>query len=132
MVNANPQRLGWFMLAVTLFPSGVGAQTVARSFETLQGILKAGEIVVVTEKTGQETRGRVAEVSTSSLVLVIPEKTGGLEIWTGRRAFAADGVAEILRSDPSGMKGRQVYLALRGSLQDLQQTLKVEIGRAHV
>jgi hypothetical protein len=122
---------GWlgFVVAVMLFPGSARAQTVAQSFEELQRILKAEDVVVVIDRADQQSTGRVAEVSASSLVLVlvIAEKTPeGLAIWTSgaRRTFTADAVAEIWRSDLSGEKGARVYRA-PARFQDLQRTLKV-------
>lgn len=129
MISPNLRRLGGFVLAVALVPSLARAQSIARSFEELQGILKAEEIVVVIAKTGEKTWGKVAEVSTTSVVLVLPENTpSGAVIWASgakRTSFAEDSVAEILRSDPSGRTERRIYLAFARSFQDLQRTLKV-------
>lgn len=103
MISPNRRWLGGFVVVVALWPSLAPAQSMARSFEELQGILKAEEIVVVIDKTGQGTRGRVAEVSPSSLVLVLVEQApGGLERTTNvKRTFAKDDVAEIVRSGRS-------------------------------
>lgn len=129
MISPNQRWLGGFVLAVALLPSLARAQSMARSFEELQGILKAEEIVVVMDKTGQKTWGKVAEVSTTSLVLVLPENTpSGVVIWTSgakRASFAEDTVAEILRSDLSGRTETRIYLALARSFQDLRRTLKL-------
>lgn len=129
MMSPNRRWLGGFVLAVVLLPSLARAQSMARSFEELQGILKAEEIVVVIDKTGQKTWGKVAELSTTSLVLVLPESTpSGVVIWGSgakRTSFAEDTVAEILRSDPSGRTETRIYLALARSFQNLRRTLKV-------
>lgn len=128
MISSTRGWLG-FVVAVMLFPGSARAQTVAQSFEELQRILKAEDVVVVIDRADQQSTGRVAEVSASSLVLVlvIAEKTPeGLAIWTSgaRRTFTADAVAEIWRSDLSGEKGARVYRA-PARFQDLQRTLKV-------
>ena len=118
----------WFglVVAVALFPGSARAQTVAHSFEELQRILKADDIVIVIDKTGQETRGKVAALSASSLVLLIPAKpSGGLDTYAGaKRTFEEDVVAEVLESDSSGRKGPRIYRAPARSFQDLQRTLK--------
>ena len=82
----------WSTLAlfVILAPSPAPAQTVANSFEELRQVLKKGQTVVVTDPSGQRTKGRVAEVTPSSLVLFIPE----------RRIFAEPTVTEIRTTDP--------------------------------
>lgn len=60
MISLNlRRRFGWFALAMTLVPSGARAQ-VAQSFDELQRILKAEEVVVVIDEVGQESLGRVA------------------------------------------------------------------------
>ncbi len=112
MISSNRRWLGGLAVAVALLPASAEAQTMARSFGELKGILKAEEIVAVIDKAGQETTGKVAEITASSLVLIIPEKSRGLEIYTGgvTRTFAEDNVAAIMRSDRSGNRTR-IYLA---------------------
>jgi hypothetical protein len=61
--------------------------------------------VVVTDDTGQETKGQLQEVSPSALVLSIP--TGA----TSRRTFATDRVLAIKRTD-SVWNGALIGLAV--------------------
>lgn len=75
---------------VVLAPSPARAQTVARSFDELRQVLKRGQTVVVTDASGERTKGKVADVSPSSLVVLIPEA----------RTFAEDTVTEIRTTDP--------------------------------
>ena len=84
-------RHAWSVLAVFLIlaPKPAPAQSVANSFENLRQVLKSGQIVVVTDASGQRTKGRVADVSPSSLVVLIPEA----------RTFAEGAVAEIRGPD---------------------------------
>jgi hypothetical protein len=65
----------WSTLAVLaiLAPSPGPAQTVASSFEELRQVLKKGQTVVVTDASGQRTKGKVADLSPSSLVVLIRE-----------------------------------------------------------
>jgi hypothetical protein len=81
----------WSTLAVSvmLAPSPAPAQTVASSFEELPLVLKKGRTVVVTEASGRQIKGTVADVSTSSLVILIPEA----------RTFADGTVTEIRGPD---------------------------------
>lgn len=90
MLSLNPPM--WIMLAVfvVLAPSRAPAQTVANSFEELQQILTKGQTIVVIDATGPRTKGRVADVSPSSLVVVIPEA----------RTFTEGTVTEIRTTDP--------------------------------
>ena len=77
MISLNRRWLGGFAVAVTLFPGGVHAQTTARSFDELQGILKADEIVVVIDNAGHETARTFAEsLSVSSAQSAPPGATG--------------------------------------------------------
>ena len=73
MLSLNPHM--WSTLAVfaILAPSPALAQTVANSFEELRQVLKKGQTVVVTDASGERSKGKVADVSPSSLVVLIPE-----------------------------------------------------------
>jgi hypothetical protein len=90
MLSLNRQM--WIMWAVFLIlvPSHAPAQPVATSFEELRQILKRDQTVVVTDANGQRTKGKVAEVSPSSLVVLTPEA----------RAFAEGTITEIRAADP--------------------------------
>ena len=99
---------------VALLPSGADAQAVATTFAGLQTVVTIEEYVVVIDRAGRETWGRVAALSASELTLVMVESTdGGARIvtTTDTRAFREENVALILRSDPSGRKGSAVYPA---------------------
>jgi hypothetical protein len=73
MLSRNPYLWSlWAVLAI-LAASPAPAQTVANSFEELQQVLKKGQTVVVTDASGQRTRGKVADVSAFSVVVFIPE-----------------------------------------------------------
>lgn len=99
MIGSHLRRLGGFALALVLAASGAEAQT-AHSFDELQRILKAGQMVVVTDETGRETKGKVADVSPSSLVLLELEITrDGREAWTAKRTFANAVVRKIVLRD---------------------------------
>ncbi len=87
MGSPNRRRLGGFVIAVALFPGAAGAQTLAHSFEELQQVLKVRQTVVVTDEAGQETKGRVDNLSTVSITV-------------GGRTFADAVVREIRLLDP--------------------------------
>jgi len=60
------------LLAVALVASLVraaGAQDVATSFEQLRPLLKAGELVTVTDSSGSAVKGRVIDLSPATLKL---------------------------------------------------------------
>jgi hypothetical protein len=90
MLSLNPHMWSTLAVFVMLAPSPAPAQTVANSFEELRQVLKKGQTVVVTDASGQRTKGKVADVSLSSLVILIPEA----------RTFAEGTVTEIKATDP--------------------------------
>ena len=87
MRSLNPYL--WIMVAVVaiLAPSLALAQTVASSFEELGQVLKKGQTVVVTDASGQQVRGKVRDLSPSSLTVLIPDA----------RTFGEGAVAEVRR-----------------------------------
>ena len=87
----DPKRPSWSALAlfVILIPTPAPAQAVARSFEELRQVLKNGQTVVVTDASGQRTKGTVAGVSPSSVVVFRPDA----------RTFAEETVTEIRGPD---------------------------------
>jgi len=89
MLSLN--RHMWSTLAVLLIltPGRAPAQTVANSFEELRQVLKKGQAVAVTDASGQRIKGKVADVSPSSLVILIPEA----------RTFTEGSITEIRRTD---------------------------------
>lgn len=89
MFSSHRRRFGGLVAAVALFPTSVGAQTVAQSFDELQGMVKVGQIVFVTDETGRLTKGKIAHLSASSLTVLAPEK----------RTFGEGTVTQINRAD---------------------------------
>lgn len=89
MLSLNRHMWSTLAVFVILAPSHASAQTVANSFEELRQVLKNGQAVVVTDASGQRTRGKVADVSPSSLVVFIPEA----------RTFAEGTITEIRGPD---------------------------------
>ena len=92
-------------LVVSLAPTTVAtAQTVSSSFAELQGNVRIGQIVVVTEETGRQVIGKVAEVSPLSLVLLKKERkrdaTGAeYETWTARESVMETAAISIVHRD---------------------------------
>lgn len=87
MPSLNPRL--WTLVAVfaVLAPSAARAQTIASSFEELRQVLKKGQAVVVTSASGQQVRGKVGDLSASSLTVLIPDA----------RTFGEGAVAEVRR-----------------------------------
>jgi hypothetical protein len=90
MLSLNPPIWRTLALFVIVAPNPAPAQTASNSFEELRLLLKKGQTVVVTDATGQRTKGKVADVSPSSLVVLIPDA----------RTFTERTVSEIRASDP--------------------------------
>ena len=89
MLSLNPPMWRTLALFVIVAPSPAPAQTASNSFEELRLLLKKGQTVVVTDATGQRTKGKVADVSPSSLVVLIPDA----------RTFTERTVSEIRVTD---------------------------------
>jgi multidrug efflux pump subunit AcrA (membrane-fusion protein) len=87
VIGPNRRWLGGFVLAAALFPCSARAQALAQSFEDLRQTLKVGQRVVVTDESGQKSKGRVDELSTSSFTV-------------GPRTFTEVTVTEIRIPDP--------------------------------
>ena len=83
---------GVFTLTMVLGPLGAAAQEVARSLDELRrsGILTRGDAVYVTDDTGRRMKGRIGDLTSTSLVV-----TDGHETW----ALADIAVRTIERQD---------------------------------
>lgn len=90
MIRSNRRRLGGMALAGVFVTTGASAQPIARSFEDLPRTLKVGQTVFVTDATGRQTKGKIANLSASTLVVLTPET----------RTFADGAVTEIRTVDP--------------------------------
>ena len=90
MLSLNRHMWSTLTVFVILAPSPAPAQTLSNSFEELRQVLEKGQTVVVTDASGQRTKGKVADVSSSSLVVLIPEA----------RTFTEGTVREIRVTDP--------------------------------
>lgn len=71
MVNQASWCRAMVFLLLTAAASMVEAQELAGSFEQLRVLVKVGDTVSVTDGTGQEIRGTIAELSSSSLALLV-------------------------------------------------------------
>lgn len=72
MTRGAPGLFGGLMLAAaTLVPIDAVAQELAGTFDQLRVLIKTGDRVTVTDTAGRETRGTVAGLSASDLVLEV-------------------------------------------------------------
>ena len=105
MLSLNRHIWSTLAVFVILAPSPAPAQATANSFAELQTVLKKGQTVMVTDASGQRVKGKVAEVSPSSLVVLIPEA----------RTFAEGTVREI-RAAGSSRNGALIGLGVGGGV----------------
>lgn len=85
-MNMTSAPAALFFVAVGLLPAIVDAQTAP---VTLDNAVSRGQTVVIVDQTGAKVKGRVADVSSTEIVLLTPD----------RRMFARDTVARITRID---------------------------------
>src|SRR5689334_24834835 len=84
-MQSSNSRLMCFALLITL-PAVAGAQELAGSFDQLRVLVKAGDTVRVTDSAGEEVRGTLTDLSSSSLAL----RVGGT-----RRTFLETDITAI-------------------------------------
>lgn len=97
-------------------PRTAGAQTVATSFPELQGLVRAGETIYVTESSGRRTKGKLGEISQSTLELLVRKAAfDGSESFVPQARLTESDVRQILvqRRDPP-WKGMFIGLAAVG------------------
>jgi hypothetical protein len=92
----NSRKAFTCLLIMIAVSSVVGAQTITQSFDDLQRILKVNQQIVVTDETGEKTKGRVASVSDSSLTLHVKATKRNPQ---GTRTFTDNTVATIAPVD---------------------------------
>jgi len=91
----QPSTSRFACLALLLIlPVTTCAQELAGSFDQLRVLVKAGDTIRVTDRTGREVRGSVIDVSASSLALA----TGG-----SRRTFLESDVTSIRQRRPDSL-----------------------------
>jgi hypothetical protein len=85
---------------LVMAPLAASAQTVATSFEELQPLLKRGNTIIVTDANGRTTKGRLGELSSSSLELLV-RKTGpdGRDAFVPQARLTERDVLQIRRED---------------------------------
>jgi hypothetical protein len=118
-----------FALTALFLPGIALGQTQVRSFAELQSRLKASDLVVVTDNSGQETTGRIAEISPHGISLAVMNVERRANRSTvlnaaGTRSFADSDIALIHRTDPTEARRTLIYAA-PGPFQSLQGRLRV-------
>lgn len=105
--------------ALGLYPGFAHAQAAGGPFEQLQRRVKPGQIVIVTDTSGQTTVGRTSEVSASSLVIDVRTERSrdgsGLPRYSfiGPKRYDAAAVQKVARPGPiwdGAVKGALVAL----------------------
>lgn len=89
MDSPHRRPLAALVVAAALLPTTVSAQGIARSFDELQRTVTVGQTVFVIEKNGRQTKGTVADLSPSSLLVLTPDPS----------TFPQGTVAQIRRPD---------------------------------
>ena len=94
------------MVSAILFPADAESQTLARSFQELQGIARQGDSILVTDGAGRRVRAKIEELSPSTLTVL---DENGL-----RRALPEDDVQVIERARSLRKPGTHRLRAWRG------------------
>lgn len=92
------------------------AQPVATSLEQLRDLVKSGDTIYVTDATGRTTKGKLGNLSSASLeLLVLKTAPDGREIFVPEPPLAASQIRQIrlLRRDPV-WKGTLIGAAVVG------------------
>ena len=84
----------------TALAQPAAAQGTAGSFEQLQVLVKPGDTVSVTDAAGRETTGKIAELSSSTLILLTAD---------ARREWTEDGVATIKQRRNDSLANGAIY-----------------------
>ena len=109
----------WFTglaAVVALWPASAEAQTVARSFEELKGIVKAEETVIVTDTRGRRIKGALLAVDDDSLSLATDGRAQTFARSDVRTVRVADGLGNgALIGAGAGLGAALGVLAIVGS-----------------
>jgi hypothetical protein len=108
-VRALNMHIWGLLLATLVFSPVTAAAQAVDSFEYLPSMLKTDETVVVTTGDGRQTKGRIFEVSATSLVLDVP---GSIRGERERQVFASREVTTIRRKGPARIGGPGLLIGL--------------------
>lgn len=100
--------------AVTLLPLSVSAQTVVTSFGELPAVVKTGDTVDVTDAKGRTIRGRIGELSRTSLELTARKReSDGSDPFVPVGRFSEPDIRQIrLERRDSVLNGTLIGLAI--------------------
>ena len=120
MVSMSGRLLFTFILgAVWLCPGLAGAQTQSERFERLQSRAHPGQLIILTDNTGQKVVGKVSEISASALVIDVRTERArdgsGLPRYSfgQMKRFEADDILRVSKPGPiwdGAIKGAAVGL----------------------
>jgi hypothetical protein len=97
-----------FALVLTLTCTAVQAQELAGTFDQLRVLVKSGDTLTITDSSGGRLRGKLADLSDTSLLL---------EVSGARRLFQAAEVSTIEKRGADSLKnGALIGLAIGGGL----------------
>jgi len=96
MISLRRHVRSLLVLAVVFVADTAHAQSAVNSFQELQAILQPGQSVVVTTEGGRQMKGKVLDVSASTLVLDAFDVSS---LVRETRTFAPDTVTMIRRTD---------------------------------
>lgn len=98
------------LAVLTLVPSLVTGQTLARTYADLLAMLAPRDRVVVTDVSGRETMGPIETVSSDAFTMAVTVKTPTGSI-TGaeRRTFREADIRSVRRIDNAGIPGPVIY-----------------------
>ena len=83
-------RLAWgALLLVAVTASTAAAQELAGSFDQLRVLVKPGDTIRVTDGAGQEARGTIAALTSTSLELLVAGEWSEMGVWHRRRVGVA-------------------------------------------
>jgi hypothetical protein len=111
--------LRWFIrlvAAVALWPASAEAQTMARSFEELMGIVKTEETVIFIDTRGRRVKGVLTEVDKDSISLATDGRTQTFTRSEVSTVRIADGLANgAVIGAAAGLGAALGILAIAGS-----------------
>jgi hypothetical protein len=115
-------RIGRIVSCVFLAATSAQAQELAGTFDQVRVLVKAGDTLIVTDTAGQPVRGKLVNLSPSSLSLNVSGST---------REFQRVDVDTITRRGPDSLKnGALIGMAIGGSLAAVGMALTVAEGDA--
>ncbi len=100
------QRSALLCLLLAAMAQTATAQGIAGSFEQLQVLVKPGDTVTITDATGIETKGQIAELSPATLALLV----GGT-----RRELSENDVTTIKQLRTDSLANGAIYGAIGGA-----------------